>query len=59
VELADADAARHAAQAALEGGVLLLTCGAEGRTLQILPPLTIASAQLETALDLLEEVLCP
>jgi 4-aminobutyrate aminotransferase-like enzyme len=37
---------------------LLLTCGEEGRTLQILPPLTIARQQLEIALDLLENALC-
>ena len=59
VELADAHAARRAAQDALDRGLLLLTCGAEGRTLQILPPLTIRLEQLEIALDLLEEVLCP
>jgi 4-aminobutyrate aminotransferase-like enzyme len=59
VELAYAPAARRAAQKALDRGLLLLTCGAEGRTLQILPPLTIRLEQLEIALDLLEEVLCP
>ncbi len=47
------------ASRALERGVLLLTCGAEGRTLQILPPLTIDRSQLAIALDLLEAALCP
>ena len=32
------------ARRALERGLLLLTCGAEGRTLQLLPPLTIRPA---------------
>jgi 4-aminobutyrate aminotransferase-like enzyme len=59
VELADAEAAQRCARAALERGLLLLTCGAEGRTLQILPPLTIDRRQLATALDLLEAALCP
>jgi 4-aminobutyrate aminotransferase len=58
IELADAAAARRCAQAALERGLLLLGCGAEGRTLQILPPLTIDRRQLATALDLLEAALC-
>jgi 4-aminobutyrate aminotransferase len=59
VELADAEAAQRCVRAALERGLLLLTCGAEGRTLQILPPLTIDRRQLATALDLLEAALCP
>ena len=57
IELDSAAAARRCAAVALARGLLLLTCGEEGRTLQILPPLTIARQQLETALDLLEDVL--
>jgi 4-aminobutyrate aminotransferase-like enzyme len=57
IELAEARAAGRAVERALERGLLVLTCGAEGRTLQIVPPLTIRREQLEIALDLLEEVL--
>jgi 4-aminobutyrate aminotransferase len=45
-------------RAALERGLLLLTCGEAGRILQILPPLTIDRGQLAIALDLLEGALC-
>jgi 4-aminobutyrate aminotransferase/(S)-3-amino-2-methylpropionate transaminase len=58
IELDSAEVARRSTGAALERGLLLLTCGEEGRTLQILPPLTIARQQLEIALDLLENALC-
>jgi 4-aminobutyrate aminotransferase-like enzyme len=58
VELADAEAAQRSSQAALERGLLILTCGADGRTLQILPPLSIERRQLAIALDLLETALC-
>jgi 4-aminobutyrate aminotransferase-like enzyme len=58
VELASADAARRASLGALERGLLVLTCGARGTTLQILPPLTIERHQLAIALDLLEAALC-
>jgi 4-aminobutyrate aminotransferase-like enzyme len=58
VELTDADRTRRCAQAALERGLLVLACGEAGRTLQILPPLTIAPELLSTALDLLEAALC-
>jgi 4-aminobutyrate aminotransferase-like enzyme len=57
VELEDARAAGRAVQRALERGLLVLTCGAEGRAIQIVPPLTIRREQLTIALDLLEEVL--
>jgi 4-aminobutyrate aminotransferase-like enzyme len=59
VELDSAATARECARRALERGLLLLTCGAEGRALQLLPPLTIERRQLEIALDLLEDALCP
>jgi 4-aminobutyrate aminotransferase/(S)-3-amino-2-methylpropionate transaminase len=57
IELDDARAAGRAVQGALERGLLVLTCGARSRTLQIVPPLSIRREQLEIALDLLEEVL--
>ena len=58
VELSHRAAASSAARAALERGLLLLGCGEEGRTLQILPPLTVSRERLALALDLLEEALC-
>ena len=58
VELADRDGAARAAGAALARGLLLLTCGENGRTLQLLPPLTVSREQLTIALDVLEEALC-
>jgi 4-aminobutyrate aminotransferase/(S)-3-amino-2-methylpropionate transaminase len=58
VELRDRDAARRAARAALASGLLLLACGESGRTLQLLPPLTIAEHLLDLALDLVEASLC-
>ncbi|HVR29757.1 MAG TPA: aspartate aminotransferase family protein [Thermoanaerobaculia bacterium] len=58
IELRDRDSALRAARAALSSGLLLLTCGAEGRTLQLLPPLNVAEEQLAIALDLVEVALC-
>lgn len=50
------DATRWA-DALLERGVLALAGGAQGRVLQVTPPLTIAEAQLDHAIDELAAVL--
>lgn len=57
VELASAAAAKRAAAGLLARGFLALAGGPEGRMLQLLPPLTVAEAQLRAALGALEEVL--
>jgi 4-aminobutyrate aminotransferase len=43
--------------AAFERGLLLLSCGTYGNVLRLLPPLTIATDELERGLELLEESL--
>jgi 4-aminobutyrate aminotransferase len=43
--------------AAFERGLLLLSCGTYGNVLRLLPPLTIATDELERGLGLLEEAL--
>jgi len=53
----DAAFARNVQQAALELGLLLLTCGTEGNVLRFLFPLTIEEAVFEEALQLLERAL--
>ena len=45
------------AAAAFERGLLLLACGIYGNVIRLLPPLTIAEAELEEGLELLEEAL--
>jgi len=57
VELATKEAAYGLVDGARARGVLLLAGGPEGRVAQLVPPLTITDEQLETALDVLEEVL--
>jgi 4-aminobutyrate aminotransferase-like enzyme len=57
VELAAKALAKSVAAGLLERGVLALAGGAEGRVLQIVPPLTIGERQLAAALDLLEQTL--
>jgi 4-aminobutyrate aminotransferase len=41
-------------QAALERGVLLLTCGIDENVIRLIPPLTIPEEELEKGLDILE-----
>jgi len=57
VELRDRQSAGAWVAAARRRGVLILAGGPEGRVAQLVPPLTIAEAQLAGALDLLEEAL--
>jgi 4-aminobutyrate aminotransferase/(S)-3-amino-2-methylpropionate transaminase len=47
----DADLARAIAAHAVEGGVILLTCGVRGNVIRFLPPLTIEPELLAEALD--------
>lgn len=57
LRLATASAAAALSQRLLARGVLALAGGADGRVLQIAPPLTISEEQLRLALDILEQVL--
>ena len=57
VELRSRQSAAAWVAAARRRGVLILAGGPEGRVAQLLPPLTIAEAQLAGALELLEEAL--
>ncbi len=45
------------ASKALQGGLLLLSCGVFGETIRLLYPLTISDALLDEGLDLLEDAL--
>ncbi|MEM7481160.1 MAG: aminotransferase class III-fold pyridoxal phosphate-dependent enzyme [Acidobacteriota bacterium] len=56
-EVATPNLAKAWAGEAMQRGVLLLAGGASGRVVQLAPPLVIAPALLETALDLAEEAL--
>jgi 4-aminobutyrate aminotransferase/(S)-3-amino-2-methylpropionate transaminase len=51
------DAARATTAAALEKGLILLSCGLHGNVIRLLPPLTATVEELERGLDLLEEAL--
>jgi 4-aminobutyrate aminotransferase len=53
----DPEFARQVQQRALEGGLLLLTCGLHGNVLRFLFPLTIPQAVFEEALQILERAL--
>jgi 4-aminobutyrate aminotransferase/(S)-3-amino-2-methylpropionate transaminase len=55
----DAAATREVVARAVEAGLLLLSCGAQGNTIRLLPPLTIADAELEVGLARLDEALRP
>ena len=57
IELDARATATRAVAGALARGVLWLAGGPEGRVAQIVPPLTIAQRQLDTALSRLEDVL--
>jgi 4-aminobutyrate aminotransferase len=51
------DRASAVSAAAFERGLLLLTCGAYGNVIRLLPPLTIADDELDEGLRILEEAL--
>jgi 4-aminobutyrate aminotransferase/(S)-3-amino-2-methylpropionate transaminase len=53
----DAELTKAVAAAALEEGVLLLTCGVRGNVIRFLPPLTIDEAMLRDALATLGDVI--
>lgn len=53
----DADAAKRVTAAALEVGLVLLSCGVFGNTIRILNPLTIPDEVLDEGLNLLETAL--
>ncbi len=57
IELTSAGAAKSFADRALQRGVILLAGGPAGRVAQIVPPLTITRAQLESAIGILESTL--
>ena len=53
----DADATRRVTAAALETGLILLSCGIHGNTIRILVPLTASDALLDDGMDRLEQAL--
>ncbi|MCP1201018.1 4-aminobutyrate--2-oxoglutarate transaminase [Notoacmeibacter sp. MSK16QG-6] len=53
----DAVATKRVTAAALDAGLVLLSCGVFGNTIRILNPLTISDAVLDEGLDLLEAAL--
>ncbi|MCI5074553.1 4-aminobutyrate--2-oxoglutarate transaminase [Oricola sp.] len=53
----DAEATKRVTAAALDAGLVLLSCGVYGNTIRILNPLTISDAVLEEGLGLLEAAL--
>lgn len=52
-----ADITRRYLKAALDAGLMLLSCGVHGNVIRFLYPLTIPDAQFKQALDILERVL--
>lgn len=54
---ADGPGAKRVTRRALEEGLVLLTCGAQGETIRILVPLTISDLTLDEGLDRLERAL--
>ena len=54
IELHDAAQARAAVEKALTKGVIILQSGSEGNVLSLSPPLTIAQADLERGVELVE-----
>lgn len=53
----DADATKRVTTAALERGLILLSCGVDNTTIRILVPLTASDAILNEGLDILGESL--
>jgi 4-aminobutyrate aminotransferase-like enzyme len=53
----DPDAVKPVLSAALDAGLILLSCGYYANTIRLLAPLTLPDAQLDEGLDLLERAL--
>ena len=53
----DPDAVKHVTGAALDAGLILLSCGYYANTIRLLAPLTIEDKHLDEGLDMLEEAL--
>ncbi|HEY0104831.1 MAG TPA: 4-aminobutyrate--2-oxoglutarate transaminase [Rhizomicrobium sp.] len=53
----DAGMTRNVTARALEGGLVLLSCGIHGETIRILVPLTASDALIDEGLDILESAL--
>ena len=53
----DGPGAKQISAAALQKGLVALTCGAQGETLRILVPLTIPDADLDAGLSILRDVI--
>lgn len=51
----DAEAALRAQRAAGERGLLLLTCGAHGNVVRMIPPLVVDAAQTDEAVQIWSE----
>jgi 4-aminobutyrate aminotransferase len=51
----DADAAQRAQRAAGERGLMLLTCGAHGNVVRMIPPLVVDAAQIDEAVQIWSE----
>jgi 4-aminobutyrate aminotransferase-like enzyme len=51
------DRAKAVVSASFERGVVLLSCGLYGNVIRLLPPLTIADAEVDEGLAVLEESL--
>jgi 4-aminobutyrate aminotransferase len=50
----DPESVARVRAAALEGGLLLLSCGGDDNVIRVIPPLTIPEAELDQGLDILE-----
>ncbi len=55
LDVGDGDLAKRIASTAFESGLLIGACGTGGRTLKLIPPLTIPEADLAEGLDILEQ----
>lgn len=55
LDLRDGDLAKQVASSAFESGLLVGACGTGGRTLKLIPPLTIPEDDLAEGLDILEQ----
>lgn len=53
----DADATKRVTAAAIEAGLILLSCGVYGNVIRVLVPLTVSDAVLDEGLDKLEAAL--
>lgn len=53
----DADATKRVTAAALEKGLILLSCGVYGNTIRILVPLTASDALVDEGLDIIDQAL--